>query len=148
MVLKTYFATEVNNLTHFLKGRSIRPRENGGWYVAGNLDLSNTSVRVIPDNLQVEGNFDLSNTPVRKIPGTLKVGGNFDLSNTKVRVIPDTVEVGGSLHLRATQVKKIPDGHKVRGYIYMCDGSIYSDDKEPKISNAESLARQFFAAPK
>jgi len=50
----------------------------------GDLDLSNTKITSLPDNLKVGGSLYLSDIPITSLPDNLKVGGNLDLRNTKV----------------------------------------------------------------
>ena len=50
----------------------------------GNLDLSNTKITELPDNLTVGGNLYLSGTKITALPDNLTVGGGLDLSGTKI----------------------------------------------------------------
>ena len=57
----------------------------------GDLDLSDTPITSLPDNLKVGGYLDLSGTPITSLPDNLKVGGNLDLSGTKITSLPDNL---------------------------------------------------------
>ena len=46
----------------------------------GNLDLSYTQIKEIPEGLTVGGWLDLSYTQIKEIPEGLTVGGSLDLS--------------------------------------------------------------------
>ena len=48
----------------------------------GDLDLGNTPITSLPDNLSVRGNLYLYNTPITSLPNNLKVGGGLNLRNT------------------------------------------------------------------
>ena len=58
----------------------------GGW-----LDLSNTKITKLPENLTVGGWLDLSNTKITELPENLTVGGWLDLSNTKITKLPENL---------------------------------------------------------
>ena len=72
----------------------------------GDLDLSNTKITSLPDNLEVGGNLDLASTPITSLPDNLKVGGNLDLYNTQL-----------SQKYTEEDIKKMVPG--VKGYIYI-----------------------------
>jgi len=48
----------------------------------GDLNLRNTPITSLPDNLKVGGNLYLGNTPITSLPDNLQVGGDLDLENT------------------------------------------------------------------
>jgi hypothetical protein len=85
----------------------------------GDLDLSNTPITSLPDNLkQVGGYLDLSFTSITSLPDNLKhVGGYLDLYNTKITKLPDNLTVGGSLYLYNTPITKLPDNLTVGGWL-------------------------------
>jgi hypothetical protein len=72
----------------------------------GDLDLSNTPITSLPNNLRVGGNLFLNNTPISSLPDNLHVGGIFSLVNTKISSLPDNLRVGGYLNLRNTPISK------------------------------------------
>ena len=65
--------------------------------VEGYLDLRNTQITYLPNNLIIKGWLDLYNTPITKLPDNLTVKGNLDLGNTKIKSLPDTLKVEGSI---------------------------------------------------
>ena len=83
----------------------------------GDLDLSNTPITSLPDNLEVGGDLDLSNTPITSLPDNLKVNGGLDLSRTPITSLPDNLEVGGSLYLSRTPITSPPDNLQIGGYL-------------------------------
>ena len=85
--------------------------------VGGGLFLCNTKITSLPDNLTVGGGLDLSNTKITSLPDNLTVGGILYLSNTKITSLPDNLAVGGSLDLRGTLITSLPDNLKVGGRI-------------------------------
>ena len=82
----------------------------------GNLDLENTPIQALPDNLTVGGSLYLSNTPIQRLPNNLTVGFSLDLSNTPIKTLPDNLtKVGGNLDLSNTPIKTLPDNLSVGG---------------------------------
>jgi hypothetical protein len=61
----------------------------------GPLDLTNTPIKSLPDNLSVGGDLYLYDTSIQSLPDNLKVGGNLFLSKTPIQSLPDNLEVGG-----------------------------------------------------
>ena len=72
----------------------------------GYLDLRDTPITSLPDNLKVGGSLNLYNTKITSLPDNLKVGGYLDLSNTKITSLPDNLKVGGGLYLSNTPLSK------------------------------------------
>ena len=52
-----------------------------------------------------DGNLNLYNTDVRSLPDNLTVGGGLDLRGTQITSLPDNLTVGGGLYLSGTQIK-------------------------------------------
>ena len=50
----------------------------------GDLNLSDTPITSLPDNLEVGGSLYLRDTKITSLPDNLKVGGYLDLMNTKI----------------------------------------------------------------
>ena len=77
--------------------------ENGS---KGSLDLSDTQIKTLPNDLNVEGYLDLSDTQIQTLPNNLKVGGDLDLRNTpmskkytKIQIKQMCPEVKGNIYL-------------------------------------------------
>jgi len=83
--------------------------------VGGNLNLPNTKITTLPDNLKVGGNLDLPYTKITTLPDNLKVGGDLNLPYTEITTLPNNFEVGGSLNLYKTKIITLPDNLKVGG---------------------------------
>lgn len=83
----------------------------------GDLDLSGTSITVLPDNLTVNGFLDLSNTPITKLPDNLTVDGWLNLSDTPITELPENLTVGGSLFLSNTPITALPDNLTIGGWL-------------------------------
>jgi hypothetical protein len=83
--------------------------------VKGNLDLQETNVTKLPDNLSVGGFLDLSGTRIKELPDNLSVGGWLYLGN-KITELPDNLRVGGNLYI-GSNISEFPESLKVKGYI-------------------------------
>jgi len=77
----------------------------------------------------IEGNLDLSNTSITALPDNLTVGGWLDLRNTAIAVLPDNLTVGGWLYLSGTSITvegrakyALHDGTYVPGRYLYADG--------------------------
>jgi hypothetical protein len=81
--------------------------------VNGYLDLSNTPITSLPNNIEVDGSLWLRSTPIKSLPDNLKVGKDLDLKNTLIESLPDNFIVRGYLDLRHTPIKSLPDNLKV-----------------------------------
>ena len=86
--------------------------------VEGYLDLENTNITSLPDNLRVERGLYLRKTKITSLPDNLRVGGFLDLENTKITSLPDNLKVGRSLYLTNTKITSLPDNLRVEGKIY------------------------------
>ena len=65
--------------------------------VAGWIDLSNTKVTSLPDNLNVIWGLDLSDTSIASLPDNLRVGVDLYLKGSKITSLPDSLSVGGEI---------------------------------------------------
>ena len=94
--------------------------------VNGNLDLSNTQITSLPDNLTVEGWLDLSNTQITSLPDNLTVGGSLYSSNTQITSLPDNLTVEGWLDLNNTPITSLPDNLSVEEWLDLSNTPITS----------------------
>ncbi|MCK9273377.1 hypothetical protein M0P65_07615 [Candidatus Gracilibacteria bacterium] len=85
--------------------------------VGGSLNLNNTKITSLPDNLTVNGYLDLRNTPITTLPDNLTVNGYLILSNTPITTLPDNLTVNGYLDLYNTSITKLPDNLTVGGWL-------------------------------
>jgi hypothetical protein len=86
----------------------------------GSLDLQAMNVAELPKNniMTVTGYLDLSNTKITELPDNLRVGGYLNLRGTKIKKLPENLTVGGNLYLEGTSIVKLPRSLKVKGEIY------------------------------
>jgi hypothetical protein len=91
-----------------------------------NLDLKNTPITSLPDNLtKVEGSLYLENTPITSLPDNLTVGGYLDLENTPITSLPDNLTVEGSLYLGNTPISKQYTKEQIKQMAPGIKGNIY-----------------------
>jgi hypothetical protein len=80
----------------------------------GNLDLSGSPIKSLPQGLTVGKSLYLKSTNIKELPQDLKVGFDLDLSNTPIKSLPQGLKVGFSLRLSNTRIESLPQDLKVR----------------------------------
>nr|DAE76260.1 MAG TPA: leucine-rich repeat protein [Caudoviricetes sp.] len=96
----------------------------------GYLDLSDTPIQTLPDNLTVGGGLDLRGTPIQTLPDNLIVGGYLNLRGTPIQTLPDNLIVGGYLNLSGTPIFKkgaIKKANKLHDGDYAPNRYLYAD---------------------
>ena len=77
--------------------------------VDGSLDLSETTIKFLPDNLTIEGRFDLNDCKnLVELPNNLMVGGDLDLRFNNFTTLPDSLVVYGDLFLGRSKISVHP----------------------------------------
>jgi len=71
------------------------------------------------EDLDVEGDLDLEDTKISSLPDNLTVGGYLNLYKTKISSLPDNLTVGGSLYLSRTPISSLPKNLQVELRIYL-----------------------------
>ena len=61
--------------------------------INGFLDLSETSIKKLPDNLTIINDLYLYNTPIEDLPNNLNIGGSLDIVNTNITDFPNDLYV-------------------------------------------------------
>ena len=94
----------------------------------GMLDLMNTNIKKLPNDLYVDGNLYLNNSTIKKLPNKLHVEGNLVLSDTSISELPDELYVAWNVFIDNTPLDKYPydqiyemfnsKGRVVRGKIF------------------------------
>ena len=75
----------------------------------GDLELSNTNITKLPNDLYVDGYLNLSNTNITKLPNDLYVkGGLFLMGCSQLTELPDELFVGGNLVLNDSNITELP----------------------------------------
>jgi hypothetical protein len=103
--------------------------------IEGNLDLTDTNIKSLPNGLKIAGNLILTETDMRFLPEGLLVGGHLDLYASKIDSLPKGLKVGRDLSIEATYIKSLPRGLQVGGDLYLNDSKLlnnidYNDSNE------------------
>jgi len=87
------------------------------------LDLRNTNIKKLPNDLYVDGNFNLRGCEqITELPNKLFVGGYLSLLNCEqITKLPDGIHVGGDLNLSGINITKLPDDLYVGGVLDLID---------------------------
>ena len=133
-------------------GRQLNIKNNKPYYAGDlDLDLRDTGITSLPDNLTVGGYLDLEGctgitslpdnlivgeyldldgcTGITSLPDNLIVGGYLDLDGTGITSLPDNLTVGEYLDLRGTGITSLPDNLTVGGGLYLCGTGIKDTSK-------------------
>jgi len=98
--------------------------------IDGDLDLSETDIKILPNNFIVGGGLDLRDTPIQSLPDNLHVEGDLSLiAVTEIESLPDNLYVGGDLSLAGTFIQSLPDNLDVKGIIFIAETALVHDDK-------------------
>ena len=95
--------------------------------VEDHLDLFDTPITSLPDNLQVGGSLNIKNTDIKTLPNNLKVEGSLNLINTKITSLPDNLQVGGWLNLYGTPLGKKYTKEEIKKIIEKKGGYVKRD---------------------
>ena len=93
------------------------------------IELRNTRIISLPDNLTVGCVLDIRDTRIKSLPDSLTVGDSLDLRGTGIISLPDNLTVGGVLDIRDT---KITDNVEVN--------TTLSPEQQKKIYDLENMA--------
>jgi hypothetical protein len=91
---------------------------------------------ITEDDLIVNGDLDLSDTKIRTLPNGLKIGKHLDLSRTNITSLPKGLYVGGSLLLiKCVNLTFLPKGLEVGLNLFIGKTQLtnYSDDELRKM---------------
>ncbi len=83
--------------------------------VKGDLDLRDTSVTSLPQNLVVVGDLLLQRTHITSLPQGLKVGGKLVIYDTRITSIPQDLVVGGDLNIQLAPITSLPQNLTIGG---------------------------------
>jgi hypothetical protein len=61
--------------------------------ITGPVDLANTQLSQLPNNLTVKGTLDLTNCPLKQLPAGLKVEGTLKISGTPITELPEDLAI-------------------------------------------------------
>ena len=70
--------------------------------INGDLDLRDTQIQSLPDNLHVGGSLYLRGTPIQSLPDNLHVEGDLFLGKTPIQSLPNNLDVKGTIYIKGT----------------------------------------------
>jgi len=78
--------------------------------IKGNLDLDDSEIKTLPEDLQVNGFLSLAESDIESLPEGLSIGRSLNLSYCKeITSLPKGLEVGWNLNIRGTKLQKYTD---------------------------------------
>ena len=95
-----------------------------GFRIGGSLNLIGSRIKRLPDGPEIGGDLDLSSSGMEESPSDIKIGGNLELRGTKLQQLPDGLEIGGSLDLRASLIESLPSGLRVGHNLYLAGSDV------------------------
>jgi hypothetical protein len=95
--------------------------------IEGNLDLTDTNIKSLPNGLKIAGNLILTETDMESLPERLEVAGNLYLDHSFIKSLPKDLKVGGYLSIEATYIKSLPRGLQVGGDLYLNDSKLHKN---------------------
>jgi hypothetical protein len=79
--------------------------------------LNPKDYKIDPEDLNIKGDLDLANTRIESLPDNLKVGEWLVLNNTAIDSIPNNLKVEGDLFLIKTPLAKKYTKEQIRSMI-------------------------------
>jgi hypothetical protein len=71
------------------------------------LNLSNSKINNLPDNLTINGNLNLYHTTINKLPNNLTVIGDISLRNTNITELPNNLIIRNNIWVDDYQLELI-----------------------------------------
>ena len=110
--------------------------KNGG----EDLDFSITPIQSIPDDLKfVNGNLNLFNTKIKSLPDNLTVDGALDIRHTKLTKLPDNLTAHRLYVDYTLLINQLPKNLKVTDVVYINN----IDRKKVKVYTEKELKKLF-----
>jgi len=79
-------------------------------HVNGDVTLTDSMLESLSFGTRISGSLDLENTNLVFLPQDLQVGDELNIYGTKINIIPDTVDIGGIIYVRDGQLDAVPLG--------------------------------------
>jgi len=104
----TFLEEEENKDKPFMwKLMNNEPLTDEELFVEGDLDLTETDIKSLPEGLEVEDNLSLYGCKnIQSLPEGLKVGGFLDLGHSNITSLPKGLKVWGRLFIKNTPLTK------------------------------------------
>lgn len=130
--LKKFNENAYSSLEEYKKGKS----DSYGYKITKNIENPND----ILNNISfIQGYLDLNNSKITKLPDNLEIDGFLSLSNTKIESLPNGLVVRGDLVLiNCRKLMNIPSDLIVDGNLVLNNGKYIKDELKkslPFVSN-------------
>jgi len=99
---------KVGSLTMFRSKLSNLPEDI---QIEFNLNAEFSDLNSIPP-LKIKGDLTISDTPIKSLPEGLDVGGELDIMNTQIQVLPESLKVGKAIFVDDVEGMSIPESLK------------------------------------
>ncbi|MBY3433731.1 hypothetical protein HFN89_06160 [Rhizobium laguerreae] len=86
-----------------------------------NLNLSDSSIISLPENLVVGGNLDIERSRITSLPDRTIIGGDLLAHASRLENLGDGTRIGGSIELGRTPVASLPPGLLIKGDLTLDD---------------------------
>ena len=111
----------------------------------GMLDLSNTNITKLPNDLHVDGVLDLRNCQdLTKLPNKLFVSRSLYMEGCEqLTKLPDNLHIGGSLSLEGSKITELPNNLYVGDDLYVYNTPLankYTDEEIREIITSKGGA--------
>ena len=81
--------------------------EESDLYIHDDLNLYESKITKLPDNLVISGWLNLFRVKIKKLPENLRVYNNLYLYETKIFKLPDSLNVGDYIYVDRSKMKNI-----------------------------------------
>ena len=105
--------------------------------VGGGLYLDYSKIKYLPDNLVVNGDLSLSDSEIKQLPDNLVVGRDLFLSHTSIETLPKNLKVGRTIYSSFSKIEELPDDLVVGQNVWLIDTPIskkYSKEQMRRIA--------------
>ena len=100
-------------------------------FIDGDLDLAESNIKVLPDNLEVKNDVYLDDCiKLKSLGNNFKVGQTLFLDESSIEELPDDIQIGESLFLRNAPIKKLPNNLTIPAKLLLsyCESLSYLPD--------------------
>jgi hypothetical protein len=85
------------------------------------LEITESSIKSLPENLIVRGNLNMAICDVRSLPDGTTVGGKLFARGSLLEHLGDGTSIGGSIDIGRTRIASLPRGLTVKGNLTLDD---------------------------
>lgn len=111
-------------------------------FVGGNLDVSYSKIKQLPNGLKIEGSLNVVGSDIEKLPDDIEIGTTL-YSFDKLKSLPENLKLKKNLILNDSEIEFLPKGLEVNGRVNIVGTKIKIDSlpKDIKIDGSFSLRK-------